>query len=390
MNNEDKLKDFLQTSFSGYNHPVKNDWWSALEKELPQRNSVFRKRYRIAASVAAVLILAFGLFFLFQKQNEHEHEIFVLEENTIKEEFIKPEIINQKTTTRSKKNVWVSNETRPADTVFYAETNSEISAEIQQETDKNEDISPPKNKIYLDDKLYAQEPIPTLVCCSNEKNLQLSLAGNNFFAMNNSLNLNEISKDSHLRSYTNNSNIGSNVANQAPSNDELTHIDYQLPINLSLLVRKNLSRKWSVETGLSYTYLASKETWYSAEYKMSVNHDIGLHYLGIPLKASYTFYDNRQWSVYLAGGGMLEKCISGEIQTKENANGIKIKTKLDIPELQFSLMGNAGITYRITGPLGLFIEPGFSYFFDDKSEVMTIRKGKPLTFNLQGGLRFDF
>jgi hypothetical protein len=204
------------------------------------------------------------------------------------------------------------------------------------------------------------------------------------------LNINEISNNFQLRTYTNNSNIGSNIANQKASDDELTQIDYQLPVNLSLLVRKNLSEKWSVETGLSYTYLASRETWYSAEYKLSVNHDIGLHYLGIPLKASYTFYDNRQWSVYLSGGGMLEKCISGEIRTKENTSGIKMKAKLDIPELQLSLMGNAGIAYRITGPLGIFVEPGFSYFFDDKSEVMTIRKDKPLTFNLQGGLRFDF
>jgi hypothetical protein len=278
-------------------------------------------------------------------------------------------------------NTPISEEVTNQDTVFYTE-------EIEKITDKDESAKRPLlfPEAQWDDRLAMQPG-------KSYPRLQLSLAGKNVFAMNTQFDKEDIVQNSQFRYYLNANDLGPKVVGgyESPekSSNELINIDYKLPLNVALLARKNLSDRWAIETGLSYTYLASQETWHLSEYNTVITNHIGLHYLGIPLKASYTFYQRKQWSVYLAGGGMLEKCVLGEIQTQETIIGIDMKKDLDVPELQVSFMGNIGITYRIAGPLGIFIEPGFGYFIDDKSDVMTIRKDKPLTFNIQGGLRFD-
>ncbi|GHS92016.1 hypothetical protein FACS1894203_3830 [Bacteroidia bacterium] len=87
-------------------------------------------------------------------------------------------------------------------------------------------------------------------------------------------------------------------------------------------------------------------------------------------------------------GGMVEKSIAGKFKT--NTNG-KIETEdLNIKELQWSVLGAIGINYQLIGHLSLFVEPGAGYYFDDGSDVMTIRKNRPLSFTLQGGLRLTY
>ena len=108
------------------------------------------------------------------------------------------------------------------------------------------------------------------------------------------------------------------------------------------------------------------------------------------MKASYYIIKKAHFSVYVTGGGLIEKCVSGKaVTTSENEGKIK-NTKLDIPELQFSIAGGAGVEYRLFRPVSLFVEPGVIYYFDDGSDIMTIRKDKPFNFNIQGGLRFSF
>ena len=51
--------------------------------------------------------------------------------------------------------------------------------------------------------------------------------------------------------------------------------------------------------------------------------------------------------------------------------------------------GAAGVQVNITPQIGLYAEPGIAYYFDDGSDVETIRKEHPLNFNLQVGLRFS-
>lgn len=62
---------------------------------------------------------------------------------------------------------------------------------------------------------------------------------------------------------------------------------------------------------------------------------------------------------------------------------------LDVDPLQWSVSAAAGVQVNFTKNIGLYAEPGVAYYFDDGSEVETIRKEHPFNFNLQVGLRFS-
>ena len=40
--------------------------------------------------------------------------------------------------------------------------------------------------------------------------------------------------------------------------------------------------------------------------------------------------------------------------------------------------------------VGIYVEPGIGYYFDDNTNVRTIYKEHPVTFNLNVGLRLNF
>jgi len=399
---EDQLRDFLQDYLSDYEYPVKKDGWSLLEKEIPQAKSTIRKSLWITAiSFAAAIVCILCVLSYMKMFHGNKKDLLVIAEenvfpsntmeNIIEEEYTKlvedvnQPIIQSKTTKKAQTEyIFVSEESVIQDEVVFETTAENNSSETVQDETIKQKVSFNYYENEDDSKIK-----PEISFHSNKKKLQFSLAGKNVIAMNENISIREIQKNSYFRSFSNSNNIGLNIANQRPTQDKLTNIKYELPINLSLLVRKNLNNRWGVETGVSYTYLASKETWYSIEYDIFAFNNITLHYLGIPAKVSYNFLRHKQLSVYLAGGGMIEKCISGEIRSTNNINGVSTKIPLKVKELQFSFMGNAGIGYRFFSPISVFVEPGFSYYPNDGSSTMTTRKDKPFAFNLQAGLRFD-
>mgnify|MGYP001778029164 CR=1 FL=1 len=62
---------------------------------------------------------------------------------------------------------------------------------------------------------------------------------------------------------------------------------------------------------------------------------------------------------------------------------------VEIDRLQWSVSGAVGIQYNFIKNLGVYIEPGVGYYFDDGNDVLTIYKDKPFNFNMQIGLRFE-
>ncbi|GHT03203.1 hypothetical protein AGMMS49525_07890 [Bacteroidia bacterium] len=168
-----------------------------------------------------------------------------------------------------------------------------------------------------------------------------------------------------------------------PDNLSATDVHYDMPIAVSLSVRKNFAEDWALESGLTYTYLKSTET-RSFPKGNTMSKTLRLHYLGVPLKLVYSIYDNHRLSLYASAGGMIEKCVSGRESTENTTSD------LSIPELQWSLSGNVGVNYKLSDTFGLFVEPGINYYFDDHSGVQTIRKDKSLNIGVQFGLRLNY
>ncbi|MDR3119206.1 MAG: PorT family protein [Mediterranea sp.] len=158
---------------------------------------------------------------------------------------------------------------------------------------------------------------------------------------------------------------------------DVSDIRHRQPVAFGLSVRKHLAKGFSVESGVSYTLLSSER---QAVGYPSQKTEQEWHYVGIPLRGSWDFATSGRFTLYMAAGGMVEKCVYGK-------DGSSRQT---IRPLQFSLTGGVGAQLNIIRRIGIYVEPGISYFFDDGSDVETIRKETPLNFNLQAGIRFTY
>lgn len=173
--------------------------------------------------------------------------------------------------------------------------------------------------------------------------------------------------------------------------DEETKTEYEhhLPIRIGLSVAYALTDRLSISSGLTYTRLssdikdASRESKYIGEQR--------LHYVGIPVNVSYKVASSRWISLYGTAGVLAEKCVSGTTDEGyvEN-NTMKYTNTHDISSkpLQMSVNAGVGIQFDFIDNVGIYAEPGLSYYFDDGSALQTIYKEKPLNFNLNVGVRF--
>ena len=96
-----------------------------------------------------------------------------------------------------------------------------------------------------------------------------------------------------------------------------TDIKHHFPVSVGITVQKELNNRLALETGLVYTYLSSDLTAGGAAY---YTQNQQLHYLGIPLKLNWNFLKKRYFNLYLSGGGMLEKCVHGELSAQYEMN----------------------------------------------------------------------
>ena len=168
-----------------------------------------------------------------------------------------------------------------------------------------------------------------------------------------------------------------------------TEYEHHLPIRIGLSVAYALTDRLSISSGLTYTRLssdikdASRESKYIGEQR--------LHYVGIPVNVSYKVASSRWISLYGTAGVLAEKCVSGTTDEGyvEN-NTMKYTNTHDISSkpLQMSVNAGVGIQFDFIDNVGIYAEPGLSYYFDDGSALQTIYKEKPLNFNLNVGVRF--
>lgn len=168
-----------------------------------------------------------------------------------------------------------------------------------------------------------------------------------------------------------------------------TEYEHHLPIRIGLSVAYALTDRLSISSGLTYTRLASdikdasRESKYIGEQR--------LHYVGIPVNVSYKVASSRWISLYGTAGVLAEKCVSGTTDEGyvEN-NTMKYTNTHDISSkpLQMSVNAGVGIQFDFIDNVGIYAEPGLSYYFDDGSALQTIYKEKPLNFNLNVGVKF--
>lgn len=152
------------------------------------------------------------------------------------------------------------------------------------------------------------------------------------------------------------------------------------PIRLGLSVRYAFDDRLRLESGLTYNILRSEFT-YSGTSSDEVLQT--LNYLGVPLRFSCRLFDAGNFSFYVSAGGLAEKMIRGTSKSGVDSESIAIKP------LQFSVDASLGAEYRIGERLSIYAEPEVSRYFDNGSGVKSYYTDRPVSFNLNIGLRID-
>ena len=187
--------------------------------------------------------------------------------------------------------------------------------------------------------------------------------------------------------WADNPQLGIGIFNQGKS--VKTEYKHRLPVRVGLNVAYRLTDRLSVESGVSYTRLSSdmkdgtKDNYSSGSQK--------LDYIGVPLNVKYRAFGYRRLSVYASAGLLTEKCVSGKATHEYVISGEKKKHEAeDVAAKPWQLSVNAalGAQFDVLRNVGVYVEPGVSYYFDDRSPLSTIYKEKPLNFNLNLGVRY--
>ncbi len=416
---DDVLIKMLRDRLKDYEQPVGDDIWTSIEKELAEKSgrSPVSMWWRCAGIAASLLILlGIGLFF-YQYQTLRKDQLAVNQEivgvqKRADSERIIPERnrndIEKKVHEERLSSVDKENKVEDVQVKYLIEKENQVAAENKTKREEEKKVAaevrseekPVKEKEVTSQQKEAKQPFlsdasePDLWKYPKSKkekkkgiSYALALGGNSV------PNQEETSVIETRVAYSESKLVGNSnefiFLTAAPGKKAVVPNDYHYdrPVSVGFSVRKQISNAFAIESGLVYTRLSSKETPQAPT--SYIAKDIDLNYLGIPLRAVYSFYENNRLTIYVSGGGMAEKSIYGK-ETTVNNNHQEKTNRINISELQWSLSGSVGVNYRLIDHLGLFIEPGVGYYFDDESEVMTIRKDSPFNLTLQVGIRLTY
>lgn len=158
--------------------------------------------------------------------------------------------------------------------------------------------------------------------------------------------------------------------------------EHHAPVSVGMQVAFGIAPRLSLSTGVVYTRTSSDFYPYAPNSDYQV-HQV-LHYVGIPVGLNYELWRSGGFHAYVMAGAEADYNVKND--TDEDGNK-KENAKRD--RVQFSGKASLGAQYDISPSVGLYIEPGAKYYFDNGSDIENTFKDKKLNFNLQFGLRFN-
>lgn len=182
---------------------------------------------------------------------------------------------------------------------------------------------------------------------------------------------NDLTEEDENKDEEKDSSMKRRIASGQRSDD--SRYRHYMPVSFAASLNWEVSERWNIGTGLRYSYLRSDilQNKYVSKQK--------IHYLGIPLKASYTFWDSRFINAYVSAGALFEMPLAAHIDGK----------KIDAPD-QWSAGAGIGMQFEITRKLSIYVEPDLYYYFDTGSDIRTIRTDKPFSVTIPVGIRFTW
>lgn len=169
-----------------------------------------------------------------------------------------------------------------------------------------------------------------------------------------------------------------------------TDIRHKTPVSFGFSVSRYLNNRFSLQTGLTYSFLSSEWTT-SGDYHGKTKQK--LHFIGIPLSLSYKIAEWNRFNFYVAAGVMAELNVAGTVSAQlfnADEEMVRVNERIRMKELLWSVNTRGGVSYPVIRFVSAFAEVGAAYYFDNGSPIETVHSEKPLNVSLQFGFRLGF
>lgn len=163
---------------------------------------------------------------------------------------------------------------------------------------------------------------------------------------------------------------------------------YAPPVSYGLSFNKSLSKRFSIETGLTYSELPSTSEFDGYEQRTLKTK---LRYLGIPIMSKLNLLLKKKWTIYTAQGVTPEVALRGRFKETVSSNGELISQSTTFEKAsttQFAVNIGAGLEYRITPQFGAYAQPHVAWYINEETSRFSYRNTKSMWPGLQLGLRF--
>ncbi len=397
----DQLKDFPKKAPEGLLDDIKSEMLrrglsSAPVGQLYQtRSSVL---FRVV-SVAAIALLLFGISYLWQEQSvlpttPEQADSFINSSNSsIITETEVPEsqpLVPNSSSLIAKATKKVSSDSdipsHKEETILQVTTNEEV----QEKEEGKEDEQPKDNKQQKAEKEYVEtssKPKWTYNASIRKKSsISFGVYYSGIIAQVDPTMEYYDADISSGPDYTLNDSTKVEWSRGATTTYHLTgKATHHLPVKLGVSLRYDLDERWNLQSGLTYSYLASDISKDSYDTKQK------LHYIGIPLQIGYKLGESKRFRSYIAAGFQVEKLVSGRAVTRHSKNKELQSTfiqNISDKRLLFSILTSYGVEYALGKNLSLYAEPGIHYYFKNGNGLQTHYNEQPLDLNLTIGFRF--
>lgn len=409
----DNIDDLFRSKLYDFEVETAPEDWDAIEKRLTRPSIPFYRKYKYqwmaAAAVATLLVLSFGIPWNRQEEElvkiaqevkqeaekqmndnvwvaavTENQEAVAEEEEKPKQRSLRPRLLSVNARANNVPAVKASSEV-PVDEVITEdihednEEQDEASPVVQAEEQIIEEVQPVQTRTVVEkeEKPTKAEPKP--------RKWGFGMGAGSLSAGNNSsVNAFALRSSAVTNEYLSLMNASS--FEQLPKTD----VKHKMPLSFGLSASRYLTDRWSLQAGLSYSYLVSEWTTnktYRAESEQR------LHFLGVPVAVTYKIAEWNRFMFYASAGGQVELNVAGKVCTDLYSPVEKLKSvteKERMKEPYFSVNARVGVSYPIIRFLSAYAEVGADYYFDNGSDVETIHSEKPFYVGLQLGFRFGF
>lgn len=250
-----------------------------------------------------------------------------------------------------------------------AEDNSMAGDQSVELTNEETAEETPQNKVESVQIIYTEPQLPDVAMLKPKRKTRFALSASGSIS-------NSIVKNSSPQVVLApaGAKLSRNFAAESSPQQENKPVSYAhmpLPFEFGLNLSWDVIDNLQLTGGLQYTLLLSNCGMPDRSFVQQQ-----VHYLGIPLTASYIHHFGQYFSMYAGGGFLVEKCIYAS----------RGDQRLYEKGLQFAISASAGAQVDIGRHFGLFAEPQFRYYLT-KSEFTTRRSTSPFCIGINLGLR---